>query len=85
MNCEYYFCCKVIDYIVFECVCLKMSDCLLRKDEVCGSDGKIYFNDCVVCVEVCMKGMDIFVVNFGFCGKFKVFIICWYYCKIYDY
>ena len=85
MNCEHYSRCKAIDHTASECVCPKMSDCSPRKDEVCGSDGKTYPNDCAVRVEACTKGMDISVANLGPCGKFKALITCRYYRKIYDY
>lgn len=47
-----------------------MSDCLFIRDEVCGSDKVIYYNDCVLWVEVCIKGEDIIVDSLGWCGKF---------------
>ena len=50
-----------------------MSECPPTKDEVCGSDGKTYLNDCALRVEACAKGEDISVVNLGPCGKFMAF------------
>lgn len=46
-----------------------MSDCSPTKNEVCGSDGKTYYNDCALRVEACAKGEEITVTNLGPCGR----------------
>ena len=60
-----------------------MSECLPTKDEVCGSDGKTYLNDCALRVEACAKGEDISVVNLGPCGKFMAFFLYNFYILVY--
>lgn len=56
-------------------MCPKISDCSPRKDEVCGSDGKTYHNDCSLRVEACAKGEDITVTNLAPCGKSTRFLV----------
>lgn len=73
-DCEHYSRCTFPDYTESECVCPKMSECPSTKDEVCGSDGKTYPNDCALRVEACAKGEDISVANLGPCGKFMAFL-----------
>ena len=67
--CQKYSRCKAIDYINSECVCPKLSDCPPTRDEVCGSDGKTYGNDCELRVEACINGKETTVADLGPCGK----------------
>lgn len=43
---------------------------------MCGLDGKIYLNKCILEVEVCIFGKDLIVILEGECGKCFFLEIC---------
>lgn len=59
-------CCFIRGYL--ECICFVERECFVDVKFVCGSDGRNYFNECVMIVRVCLMRKDVIVVYSGICG-----------------
>ena len=46
-----------------------MKDCPREKDQVCGTDGNTYLNECILKAESCARNDTVGVKHQGACGK----------------
>ena len=48
---------------------METKDCSREKDQVCGTDGNTYLNDCILKAESCARNDTVGVKHRGACGK----------------